>query len=74
MPRQRIETDYYAVEHLRYYEKQVIPEKSIEYVPVVRTFKRTEFVPVERYLFDDEGKLSITPKTSIWIRPKTVNQ
>jgi hypothetical protein len=36
-----METDYYAVEHLRYYQKEIIPEKSIEYVPVVRTVKRT---------------------------------
>jgi hypothetical protein len=35
------------------------------YVPVLRTVKRTEFVPVEKYLFNDAGKLFITPKALV---------
>ena len=43
-----VKTDYYAVENITRYFKEVIPEKRVEYVPVERKRRRIEYVPVEK--------------------------
>ena len=49
VPREVIETDYYAVENIKQYYKEIIPEKKIEMVPVESKIKKVQYVPVERY-------------------------
>ena len=49
VPREVIKTDYYAVENIKQYYKEIIPERKIEMVPIERKVKRVEYVPVERY-------------------------
>lgn len=34
VPREVVTTDYYAVENIKQYYKEIIPEKKIEMVPV----------------------------------------
>jgi hypothetical protein len=50
VPREVVSTDYYAVEHIRSYIPQVIPEKYVEYVPVEHKNIKYEYIPVERQL------------------------
>ena len=59
VPREVTVTDYYAVEYLRQYIPQYIPEKQIEYVAKERKVKKYEYIPVERYNFFNLDKLSI---------------
>ena len=61
VPREVTVTDYYAVEYLRQYIPQYVPEKQIEYVARERKVKKYEYIPVERYLSYYLGKLSIIP-------------
>ena len=51
VPREVISTDYYAVERVKQYVPQVIPEVTMETIPVERIVQRTEYVPVEKYIF-----------------------
>ena len=48
VPREVTKVDYYAIEYLRQYIPQVIPETTVETVPVERIVQRTEYIPVER--------------------------
>ena len=57
VPREVITTDYYAVESIKQYYKEIIPEKKIEMMPIERKVRRVEYVPVERYAGCDVGKL-----------------
>lgn len=50
VPREVVSTDYYAVEHIKQYVPTVVPEVSVETIPVERTVQRTEYVPVEKYI------------------------
>jgi len=50
VPREVTKVDYYAIEYLRQYIPQVIPETTVETVPVERVVQRTEYIPVERYM------------------------
>ena len=50
VPREVTTTDYYAVEHVRQYVPQIIPEKCIDYVPVEHKNIKYEYIPVERQL------------------------
>lgn len=50
VPREVISTDYYAVEHIRSYIPQVVPEKYTDYVPVERKNISYEYIPVQRQL------------------------
>ena len=50
VPREVTITDYYAVEYLRQYIPQYIPEKEIQYVAKERKVKRYEYIPVERQI------------------------
>ena len=43
-------TDYYAVEHIKQYIPQVVPQTTIDYVPVERKQLKYEYIPVERKL------------------------
>ena len=61
IPKEVTVTDYYAVEYLRQYIPQYVPEKRIEYVQVPKKQVRYEYIPVERYLFNNLDKLFITP-------------
>ena len=61
VPREVTVTDYYAVEYLRQYIPQYVPEKQIEYVDRERKVKKYEYIPVERYIYLYLGKLSIIP-------------
>jgi hypothetical protein len=49
VPREVTKVDYYAIEYLKQYIPQVIPETTVETVPVERIVQRTEYIPVERY-------------------------
>lgn len=60
IPKEVTVTDYYAVEYLRQYIPQYVPEKRVEYVQVPKKQVRYEYIPVERYLFLDSDKLSTT--------------
>lgn len=48
VPREVVATDYYAVENIKQYYKEIIPEKKIEMVPVERKVKKIEYIPVEK--------------------------
>ena len=48
IPHEVVKQDYYAVEKKVQYYKEIIPEKTVEMVPVQRKVKRYEYVPVER--------------------------
>lgn len=48
IPKEVTVTDYYAVEYLRQYIPQYVPEKRIEYVQVPKKQVRYEYIPVER--------------------------
>ncbi len=48
VPREVIKQDYYAVERITQYFKEIVPEKKIEMVQVPKTVKRYEYVPVEK--------------------------
>lgn len=61
IPKEVTVTDYYAVEYLRQYIPQYVPEKRIEYVQVPKKQVRYEYIPVERYLSIYSGKSSTTP-------------
>jgi hypothetical protein len=61
IPKEVTVTDYYAVEYLRQYIPQYVPEKRIEYVQVPKKQVRYEYIPVERYLFKYLGKSFIIP-------------
>ena len=61
IPREVTVTDYYAVEYLRQYSPQYVPEKRIEYVQVPKKQVRYEYIPVERYPPHHSGKSSTTP-------------
>lgn len=50
IPREVTVTDYYAVEYLRQYIPQYVPEKKIEYVQVPKKQVRYEYIPVERQI------------------------
>lgn len=51
-----VKTDYYAVEHITNYIKEVIPEVKIETVRVPKKITKIEVEPVERYFLWDIGK------------------
>ena len=61
IPREVTVTDYYAVEYLRQYIPQYVPEKRIEYIQVPKKQVRYEYIPVERYFTSYSDKLSTTP-------------
>ena len=61
IPKEVTVTDYYAVEYLRQYIPQYVPEKRIEYVQVPKKQVRYEYIPVERYFFNYLDKSFITP-------------
>lgn len=48
VPREVTKIDYYAIEHIKKYIPEVIPETTIETVPVERIVQRTEYIPVEK--------------------------
>jgi hypothetical protein len=48
VPREVTKVDYYAIEYLKQYIPQVIPETTVETIPVERVVQRTEYIPVER--------------------------
>lgn len=48
VPKEVTKIDYYAVEHIKQYIKEVIPEVKIETVKVPKTIKNIEHIPVER--------------------------
>jgi hypothetical protein len=48
VPREVLSTDYYAVERIKQYMPQVIPEVTMETIPVERIVQRTEYIPVEK--------------------------
>lgn len=48
VPREVVTTDYYAVEHIKQYTPQIIPEVTVETTPVERIIQRTEYIPVEK--------------------------
>jgi hypothetical protein len=50
VPREVVSTDYYAIEHIRSYIPQYIPERQVEYVPKERKNIKYEYIPVERQL------------------------
>ena len=50
IPKEVTVTDYYAVEYLRQYIPQYVPEKKIEYVQVPKKQVRYEYIPVERQI------------------------
>lgn len=58
VPREVARTDYYAIEYLKQYIPQVVPETTVEMVPVERVVTRTEYIPVER-------KIVHYPQTSL---------
>lgn len=60
IPKEVTVTDYYAVEYLRQYIPQYVPEKRIEYVQVPKKQVRYEYIPVERYLQTYPDKLFTT--------------
>jgi hypothetical protein len=49
IPREVVTVDYQAIEHIKQYVPQIIPERSVETYPVERIVQRTEYIPVERY-------------------------
>ena len=54
-------TDYYAVENITQYYKEIIPEKKIEMVPVEKKVKKVQYVPIEKYgVIYGLGRLYIT--------------
>lgn len=48
IPREVIDTNYYAIEHVRNYVPEVMAEAIVETTPVERIVQRTEYIPVER--------------------------
>ena len=60
IPKEVTVTDYYAVEYLRQYIPQYVPEKRIEYVQVPKKQVRYEYIPVERYFILYLDKLFTT--------------
>jgi len=48
VPRTVVSTDYYAIEHVRQYVPNIIPEAIVETTPVERIVQRTEYIPVEK--------------------------
>jgi hypothetical protein len=50
IPRRVDTTDYYAIETVRQYVPEVIPEITVETMPVERSVFRTEYIPIERYI------------------------
>ena len=60
IPKEVTVTDYYAVEYLRQYIPQYVPEKRIEYVQVPKKQVRYEYIPVERYRSIHSDKLFTT--------------
>lgn len=71
IPREVVMTDYYAVENIKQYYKEVIPEKKIEMVPVEKKVKRVEYVPVEKFFLPSNAdRLSTILKTRTRISPK----
>lgn len=46
VPREVVTTDYYAVEHIRSYVPQVIPEKYVDYVAVERKNVSYQYIPI----------------------------
>lgn len=49
IPREVTKKDYYAIEHLRQYVPEYIPEVTTQMVQRPVPFKRIEYVPVTRY-------------------------
>lgn len=49
VPRRVDTVDYYAIETVRQYVPEVIPEVTIETKPVERSVYHTEYIPIERY-------------------------
>jgi hypothetical protein len=45
VPKEVIIKDYYAIEHVRGYVKEVVPEVKIEYTKVSKIVKKEELVP-----------------------------
>lgn len=48
IPREVVTVDYQAIEHIKQYVPQIIPERTVETYPVERIIQRTEYIPVER--------------------------
>jgi hypothetical protein len=65
IPKEVTVTDYYAVEYLRQYIPQYVPEKRIEYVQVPKKQVRYEYIPVERYLKVYSDKLCTIPTSPL---------
>ena len=61
IPKEVTVTDYYAVEYLRQYIPQYVPEKRVEYVQVPKKTVRYEYIPVERYSSPHSDKSFTTP-------------
>jgi len=68
IPKEVTVTDYYAVEYLRQYIPQYVPEKKIEYVQVPKKQIRYEYIPVERYLLIHLDKLSTIPTSLLRLK------
>ena len=67
IPREVTVTDYYAVEYLRQYIPQYVPEKKIEYVQVPKKQVRYEYIPVERYsfIYSDKSFTTLTKHSKV---------
>jgi len=48
VPREVVVKDYYAVEHVRAYLKEIVPEVKIEYTTVPKIIKKEEVIPREK--------------------------
>lgn len=48
IPKETTVIDYYAIEKQVAYQKQIVPEKSIEMVPVEKKVKKIEYIPMEK--------------------------
>lgn len=72
VPRVITKHDYYAVEYIKEYVAEQIPEKSVRMVERKVPYKRIEYVPVTRYSLYYVDKLytttaTITNKDSRWL-------
>lgn len=48
VPKEVVVTDYFAVEHIRKYLKEVVPEVRVETVSVPKIIRREEVFPREK--------------------------
>lgn len=67
VPKEVTRIDYYAVEHIRHYVKQIVPEVRVETRQVSKVIKNIETIPVEKYLPAKLGRSSSTrPISPTW--------